>query len=238
MACSSCKKVVEFGRSGLEYVRSDRKISDRYGKLIPQAGSVVKKIHSPTGGWGVNFFVNDIRVTFDGGDPLTIFNKVSENFRLNGVSYTDKDLWFNLNLQWLQRQPAKYRVVGYEEFLTLADSSDFTDPADSHAKALWHPEDWQETAFSFLALYLSSPDYRYPDFIVLVDHLLSMYNPTKSPLTGSSSKYISFMSTVKKLKDDPQYEVTGARQWLYSAYTATVDSKKEESAYFNENHWL
>lgn len=237
MACNSCEQVVEFGRSGLEYVRSSRDLTDRYGNRISLVGSVVKSMHPPIGGWGVRFFVNDIQVTFEGGDPKTIFTRVSENFKLNNVAYTEADLWFNLNIQWLERQPKKYRVVSYEDFLSLADSAAFSDPKDIHAKSVWHPEEWQNSAFSFLALYLATDTYKYADFILLVNHLLSMYNPTRSTTTGSSSKYMTFTAIVKKLKDDPQYEVIGARHWLFAAYVIMTETKKDKSAYFNENHW-
>lgn len=238
MACDSCKKVVEFGRSGLEYSRSSRDLTDRYGKSIPKTGSIVLKQHMPTGGWGVAFFVNDIQVRFEGGSSEAVFTKVAENFEMNSVPFTITDLWFNLNLQWLDRQPRKYRKVGYPEFLALADPEEFSEPQDSHAKSTWHPRDWQETAFDFLALYLAGQSYQYGVFIILVDHLLDMYNPTKSPLTGHSSKYVLFMSAVKKLKDSPLYEVGGARGWLFNTYSKCVNGAANEDTFYNKHHWL
>lgn len=81
---------------------------------------LITRPHVPKRGWAVVFWINGQEHTLTGNDPVRIFAAAQSLFNLNSVPYTDLNLWFNLNLQWLERAIVKYQNVTYNDLIKLA----------------------------------------------------------------------------------------------------------------------
>lgn len=82
--------------------------------------SLIARPHVPRGSWRVVFWVNGQEHNITATDPGRVFSTVKNLFLLNTIEFTDLNLWFNLNLQWLERAIEKYQNVKYEDLIKLA----------------------------------------------------------------------------------------------------------------------
>ena len=82
--------------------------------------SLIARPHTPRGSWRVTFWVNGQEHNITAADPGRVYATVKNLFDLNAVPYTTLNLWFNLNLQWLERAIEKYQHVTYEDLIKLA----------------------------------------------------------------------------------------------------------------------
>ena len=243
MSCSTCKNldpIISVGRSGLDYVyKADvTHLATRTGQFISLEESVVKNPHGPSGGWSAVFFINSQRTTIPGRSPLEVFVNAAELFRLNNVPFTERDMWLNLNIQWLQKQVERYRIVQVEELFALSMPVTYEEPQGLHQVKRWETASWAPKAWGSLELYLVDDNYAYSRFIVLVEELQVLYNPSKSPSTGDSAKNIQLTFAVDKLKKNPLYLRDEARDWLWFAETqlGLIDITFE--TFSKNNHWL
>ncbi len=123
MPCSSCKQVKEIpATSGLVYslAPETRFVTDSRDNTYPISRSLITRPHSPKRGWNVVFWINGQAHPIKGGSPAHIFKSTKTLFDLNAVPYTEVALWFNLNLQWLERAIEKYQNVKYSDLIKLA----------------------------------------------------------------------------------------------------------------------
>ncbi len=221
MSCQTCNKVktVSMGHSGLNY-RLDVEIApiaDRFGKIVDLTQPIAKRPHSPLGGWGVDFFLNSIQTRFDGASPEIVYQNVARSFDLNAIDYTRADLWLNLNIQWLQRVPQKYRRISLSQIMAFAVPIEYQTSTDPHAKAKPFTKDTQKSLWSLLELYLcvAPARFSYSRFIMLAEVVKDLYSPEKSPFAGASSDFQKITISLENLSDNPTYNVDAARQWLW-----------------------
>jgi len=124
MSCSTCKKVkvIEPDKSGLQYtlVPNIRSLMGRDGKLYPINASLIPRLRSPIGGWGVELYIHGQHTTINGSRAAEIFLNSKAILDLNEISYTDPNLWFNLNIQWVSRAIDKYQHVKLDQLLEIA----------------------------------------------------------------------------------------------------------------------
>jgi hypothetical protein len=124
MSCGSCNKVEPYepDKSGLQYllVYGTTALEGRSGKSYPIKGSLITRPHTPRGGWSVHFYIFGQRTVVDGRNPREVFLKSKELLELNSFQYTDLEIWFNLNIQWLEKAVNKYQDIRLEEILSKA----------------------------------------------------------------------------------------------------------------------
>lgn len=231
---------MSMGRSGLDYTLKPgvNYISTQSGHNLALNVPVVEAPHGPVGGWHVKLFINSQQTEVKGRTAYEVFNAASMLLSLNDIAFTEPDLWLNLNIQWLQNQVARYRMVEVRELLDLAIPVTYESPEGAHQRSLWASAEWSLKAWGILELYLVEQPYTFARFVVLVGELQDLYNPTKSPTTGDSEKYIQLIHAVDKLKNFPAYELSVAREWLWSAETLLGMTDVDLETFSNNNHWL
>lgn len=222
MSCQTCNKIkarISMGHSGLNYQLEPEAapISDRFGKIIDLSQPIAKKPHSPLGGWGADFFVNSIQTHFDGETAEIVYQNVARNFDLNHIDYTRADLWLNLNIQWLQRVPKKYRRIDLFKLMSVAIPIKYQKSSDPHTKIRPFDTATQRSLWSFLELYLcvAPSRFNYGRFIMLAEVVKDLYSPEKSPFLGTSSDFQKIILNLENLSNTPTYTVEAARQWLW-----------------------
>lgn len=123
MPCSSCKEVkiipVESGLTH-QLVPGVIAVEDKRGHSYQIARPLITRPHSPKRGWNVVFHINGQEHVITDASPVKIFQKSKALFDLNAIPYTDLNLWFNLNLQWLERAIVKYQNITYTDLIRLA----------------------------------------------------------------------------------------------------------------------
>ena len=127
MACPTCKKVKisEPTRSGLQYslVSGVTSVEGRNGKKYPIGKSLFPPPHTPRGGWRVTLHLHGQATEITGSSASVVFIEAKNFLQLNGVDFTDINLWYNLNIQWLERAVTKYRLVLSESLLALGTAN-------------------------------------------------------------------------------------------------------------------
>jgi hypothetical protein len=222
MSCSTCNKVkvpVSMGHSGLNYTVQPEAspITDRFGKVVDLSQPIAKKPHSPLGGWGVDFFINSIQTHFDGAGPDIVYQNVARTFDLNRIDYTRADLWLNLNIQWLQRVPKKYRRIALSQLMSVAVPLEYQKSSDPHAKVKPFTKATQASLWSLLEIYLcvAQTRFSYSRFIMLAEVVKDLYSPEKSPFSGTASDFQKITLNLENLSDIPTYTIEAARQWMW-----------------------
>lgn len=243
MSCSTCNKVapvMSMGRSGLDYTLKPgvNYISTQSGHNLALNVPVVESPHGPVGGWHVKLFINSQQTEVRGRTAREVFDAASLLLSMNDVLFTEPDLWLNLNIQWLQNQVAKYRIVEVSELLSLATPVEHPAPTSSHQHSQWEEAEWSAKAWGILEMYLIEQPYTFARFVVLIGELQDLYNPSRSPSTGNGRQHIQLIHAVEKLKNFPAYELSAAREWLWSAETLLGITGVDLETFSNNNHWL
>lgn len=123
MACNNCDKVKNSPtHSGLLYSLAPgvTTVQDKRGDTYQINRPLITRPHVPKRGWGVVFWINGQEHKIAGNEPLKIFAAAQYLFGLNSIEYTNLNLWFNLNLQWLDRAIVKYQNVTHSDLIKLA----------------------------------------------------------------------------------------------------------------------
>ena len=124
MACGTCSKIKQYDpdKSGLQYslAYGVTVVEGKTGKQYPINSCLIDKPHMPRGGWSIVLWIHGQRTVVNGSTYRTVFLKTKELLELNNFSYTDLDIWLNLNIQWLENAINKYQSVVLESLLKLA----------------------------------------------------------------------------------------------------------------------
>lgn len=124
MACNGCSKIKQYDpeKSGLQYslAYGVTTVEGRSGKVYPIASNLITKPHTPRGGWSVVLWIHGQRTVINGLSARDVFYNTKKLLELNSFEYTDLEIWFNLNIQWLENAVNKYQNVVLESLLNLA----------------------------------------------------------------------------------------------------------------------
>lgn len=128
MSCTGCnkKQVFDPDKSGLQYSYVDGApafLTGRDGQIYLLDRCVVSSLKSPVGGWGVSLWIKGNLTFIPGTGPTNVFQGAVETLKLNGISFTFRDLWLNLNLLWLERVSPKYQKVSFDSLLELTKNN-------------------------------------------------------------------------------------------------------------------
>jgi hypothetical protein len=124
MACSLCKKVkVESPtvKSGLPFSLASgiTTVAGSDGRHYAIQTCLIPPMRQPRNGWSATFYIKGQKHTLH-ARPRDLFVQFKRLFDLNEVTYTDLELWFNLNLQWLEHSVERYQKVRYKDLFKLA----------------------------------------------------------------------------------------------------------------------
>lgn len=121
MACGSCKNVESnLPEVALRYSAPERYFVDRLGDRHDIRKPLLRSDRSPSGGWKVSVTVNEQVLRVTGRTPKNVVQAVIALFKSNQQSVNLLDLWLNLNIQWLERTPEKYRLVPLEDLVQFS----------------------------------------------------------------------------------------------------------------------
>lgn len=213
MSCTNCDKVVTASPyAGMHFTVDPQiqRITGRDGKQYVLDGCLVTKTRKPRGGWGVTVVVNNQTLRVQGSSSTEVFNNVKSILELNGFSVSDRNIWLNLNIQWLDNTVDKHQKVTLPMLLEIVSS----DPEHKSSTKKIKPAAWIKRVFGILELYLSQSIYEYKSFIALVQTVRSISNPIGSDVVGDSNLYIILNMAANDLELNPIYDQVAARQWL------------------------
>lgn len=180
-------------------------------RISPKA--LVRRPHKPRGGWGVVIPIKGQQQSIDGMNPNEVFGKARNLIRLNGMRVNENNLWFNLNIQWLQKCLPKYREVPLDELLDGASGNELVNE-DPHA--IQKDTSWIPGYAEGIRTYLKSENYNWETFLGLLKQFQKLLDPVENPLLGSSSVYIAFTSQLERVKNSPIYGREEAEIWFKS----------------------
>lgn len=205
MSCSSCKEIID---PDLPWAEFDYVPQKRIRKE-----SLVKSPHRPRGGWAVVVPVRGSVQTVEGINANDVAHKVKKLFKLNNFNLDENALWFNLNIQWLQRTIPKYQLMSLEELLSYAEPQEI-ESQDKHSIQKVDPKTWTDSFFNFLRIYTDSETYSWDVFLSFLNQFQRMINPAENSLLGNSSYYLRFTISLDKIKNNPAYTGENAKTWL------------------------
>lgn len=215
MPCSSCKDVIilDPDDSGLDYTTSIATVTGIDGQYHSIQSCLIPTHHRPKRGWKLNFNINGQAAVVNGNTPKEAVYQAEQLFKINNVPFTTLNLWFNANIQWLQRSVERNQRVRLSALMGIAEAR--SKPAQGlHEKPHYPVGEWQNTAFSNIALYLATSEYSYQKFLGMLEDVRGWMNPSENVLMGSSGSYIKITLRLDGLKRIPLYTQEEARNWL------------------------
>jgi len=172
----------------------------------------------PRHGWGVRFTSKGFTTPIQGETARSVFARSKAHFDLNGIPYTDEDLWLNLGIQWLDRMPGKAVAhVPLETFLANAVATAGEDIPTVTRKRSYTPKQWGPKGWAMLQMYLAQDVYSYDTFLVLAAELAAWVNPAINPSIGCGECYQHFTGALTDLRSHPRHKQEEAREWLFNA---------------------
>lgn len=169
--------------------------------------------NQPTRGWTVSLPLKGSYQTVTGSNPRQVAYNASELYKLNGFQVDKNSLWFNLNLQWLERTPKKYRLRDLSYLMALAQANNVVNE-DMHALKKTSPEEWTPGFWQFIAAYLDSQTYKWEVFLGFLKQYQKMLNPNENALLGDSNWYLRFTLALDKIERNPAYDAQKAKDWV------------------------
>jgi len=208
----------------------------RDGITYKITASVIAMGHKPRGGWGATLRINGQSHAILGETAREVFTKAKRLVELNDLRVSDLNLWFNLNIQWLQRATEKYQMVRLEDLLAAAIAEDEPE-LGTHETPKWSPSAWLGGVWDTLCIYLAGDTYEYQTFLSLLEVVKTMLDSVQSPVTGSAEAYQKFMLRMFSLKSDPVFTQHAARVWLHETLAGLSSSTMTFEELSLMNHW-
>lgn len=76
---------------------------------------LVPPMYAPREQWAAVLKIKGMDILIDKPSAPEVFNDAMRLFQLNGEPFWFVNTWLNLNLQWIPRVAAKYRIVTIEQ---------------------------------------------------------------------------------------------------------------------------
>jgi len=168
----------------------------------------------PAKGWAVTLPIKGQLQKINGVNARDVAYNATKLFALNGLHINKNALWFNLNLQWLQRTNPKYHLVTLDTLLETASPQLVTNE-DPHAVQKIS-DAWITTVVESIKIHLMAEEYKWDEFLVILNRFQRYLNPTENPLLGDAKRYTSFTLQLEKIKRNPIYDREKAKAWFSS----------------------
>ncbi len=230
MSCPNCPKgekkaaVEPTAPTPLLYTPHADEVMGRDGISYRFNQAFIPAPRQPRGGWGVRFRIKGQDHDVSGSSARRVFRDTKSLFSLNGIRVSDRDLWFNLNIQWVGRAVPKFQKVTIEDLLALAQPGGEPETAPTGRRSV-PPAEWGRKGWGMLQMYLALDTYNFGKFLGLAEELLSWVNPDVNPTTGCADCFIHFGKAVGQLRQQPRYRQEEAREWLVAVMN-NVNSRK------------
>lgn len=209
MGCSACKEVIDpsLEVAELEYSVSANSVA---GHAI--ASVLLKANVKPAKGWAVVLPIKGQLQKINGINPREVAYNALKLFSLNGLRVDKNVLWFNLNLQWLQRTNPKFHLVPLDQLLEIS-MPQLVINEDPHAVQKIS-DAWITTVVESIKIHLMAEEYKWDEFLVILNRFQRYLNPTENPLLGDVKRYTSFTLQLEKVKRNPIYDREKAKEWF------------------------
>lgn len=244
MSCTNCSKVEDLvpETPGLEYSLLDASpVQGRDGKLYKLNSSLIPVPYTPAGGWTVVFNIHGQRVTVTGASAREVFHSTRKIFDTNNLTASDKEIWFNLNIQWTKKTIVKRLVVRLEDLLSKAGVNE-DEEQGLHEIKRWSASDWSFRVWNLAELYLTQTEYSYSRFLILVESIRDLFDKSLNPLMGNTACYMEAAKQTARLVSVPIYTQAEARLFFWEFKTAINNTIGIETPNFEQtsqdNHWL
>lgn len=226
----------------LTYQATNSSVTGKDGRAHAINQVLVKRPHTPQGGWKVNLTMNGQEVVVPGGSGQEVFAEAKRLFALNDVPVRDLDLWLTLNIMWIGRVPEKYHVVRVSDLMTAAVSAgnDLAAKPTSHREYLG-PAVWGAKGWGMLQQYLALDTYSYGTFLNFATELAKWIDPALNPSRGCSDCFIHYTTALARLRITPLHRQDEARRWLWQTMNGSNSRRGVPIISFEEaskrNYW-
>lgn len=190
--------------------------------MVSTSRPLLTDFGTPQGGWFANFVIKGIKYQFHGDTGYEVFKDANEKLARNGMDVKPTDLWANLNVQWYDRTAEKHLLVRphvlFDELVALSEKN--SNVTENPYTRNYGPEHWGHAAWNFMGYYLAQDLYSWNKFLEVLGHVLDMTNKSSNPSIGCAECYMHFSSEVLRLKSNPLYSVSEARNWLVNFHNS------------------
>lgn len=243
MACDSCNKSAPVTPAAtMSYSATASSVVGKDGVRYPITRTLVPAGRKPVGGWKVSMVVNGQLIEADGASGEAVHAEAVRLFQLNGLTFSDLDLWLNLNIQWLTRAVEKYQVVRLSDLMTAASGAAVPpEHAPTRARPQVGPAVWGRKGWGMLQMYLALDVYEFGTFLMLATELRKWLDPNLNPTTGCAECFIHFGAGIADLRNRPRYTQAEAREWLWRVMNGANVRKGVRELTYEEaataNYW-
>lgn len=240
MACKNCQDPVATSTSQLTYSAQADHVRGKDGVARSVSQPLVDKLNRPRGGWKALLTIHGQTQLVQEEDPKLVFSKAKELLSLNSIGFTERDLWLNLNIQWIERANEAKQKVRLSDIMAITVGAPAQQVAMKNRENI-PPAIWGRKGWGFLQQYLAQDTYDYGEFLQVAVLLHKMVNPTINPSCGCADCYVHFTKHLHQLRQVPQYTQRGAQEWLVAAMNAVNAKKGTPELTFEQaaklNHW-
>ncbi len=240
MACTTCQKPVATTASQLHFSTESDHVRGKDGISRSIMQPLVDKLHRPQGGWKAVLTIHGQTQLVQDEDPRRVFDQAKQLLTLNNIAFTERDLWLNLNIQWIERANEAKQKVRLSDIMAITIGAANPAPALKNRENI-PPAIWGRKGWGFLQQYLAQDTYDYGEFLQVAAILHKMVNPTINPSCGCADCYVHFTKHLHQLRQVPQYTQRGAQEWLVAAMNAVNAKKGAPELTFEQaaklNHW-
>lgn len=215
MGCPLCERIKarnEAATSELEFRASSNFVVGKNGQPQTLNKSLVAEGRSPSGGWGVRIRIKGQVHQFSGANASAVYTAVRKTLVLNGISISERDLWLNLNIQWIKSCNEKYQMI------RLADLMAAAAPVTTVAKNHVASEDWMQPMIDAIGMWLASDSYSNSRLTQWVTELRDMADPVRNPALGDSALFMELSNVLSRLNNAPIYRREQARDWFCATF--------------------
>lgn len=243
MACDSCNKSAPAApAAAMLYSATATSVVGKDGVRRPINQPLIPAGKKPVGGWKASLVVNGQMIEADGPTGEAVHAEATRLLKLNGLVYSDLDLWLNLNLQWVRRAVEKYQIVRESDLLTVASGSAVApEHSPTRARPQVGPVIWGRKGWGMLQMYLALDTYEFGTLLMLATELRKWLDPNLNPTTGCAECFIHFGAAIADLRNRPRYTQAEAREWLWRVMNGANVRRGIPELTFEQaataNHW-
>lgn len=190
-------------------------VTGKDGRPYSVTTCLVEAGNRPRRGWSVVLPIKGHLQTIAGSSARAVHDTAASMLRTNQVEFTELDLWYNLNLQWLQRVQEHRQKVRHADLMQIAIGN--APPPVAHAKkGNTPPAIWGRKGWGNLQMYLAGNVYEYAGFLRRAIDLGELVNPDLNPSIGCATCFQHYSAALEVLKRTPIYSQQDARMWLFN----------------------
>ena len=228
MGCAICDRIKarqEAEKSELDFRAMSNRVVGKNGNVYQLNGPLMPPGRSPSGGWSVLIRINGRLHQIPGPSAQAVFASVRKLLHLNGKTLSDRDLWLNLNIQWIKKSSEKYQVVRLSDLMAVAA------PLGNSSEVRFSATEWLLPVLNAICVWFASDYYSNEGLIQRIIDIQPLTDPVKNPLMGSPELFAETSRILDRLRQAPIYNRAEAREWFCVSFG--LDFKTTAETY----HW-